>query len=124
MPPLETSCRNQKAVLWAANTLAATDGSPTVSAATEIDVRWQDVQDQITDSQSNLVEITAKVVVNIDVVIGSVLWLGALEDFDSTLATNDFRQMVGLKKIPDIKARHFRRVLLLKRLGNTLPTIV
>ena len=122
MPSLETSCRNQKAVLWVANDLAGADGEPTIAAATEIDVRWENVQDQITDSQSNLVEITAKVIVNVDVAIGSVLWLGSLEDIADPPV--DLSQVVGFKKTPDIKGRHFRRVLMLKRLGNTLPTIV
>ena len=88
----------------------------------EIDVRWENVQDQITDSQSNLVDISAKVVVNLGVSIGSVLWLGALDDIATPPI--DLNQVVGFTKTPDVKGQYFRCVLMLKRLGNTLPTIV
>lgn len=120
MPSLETDCRNQKAVLWTASGSTNEESEPTVNAAQEIDVRWEETRDQTTDSQGNIVEITAKVVVDVDIAEGSILWLGALDDVASPPV--NLLQVVGRSKIPDVKNRNFRRVLSLKRHG-ALPDL-
>jgi len=122
MCPIETSDLRQKAVLWAASGRSG-DGEYTVSNPVEIDVRWERVKDQIRDSQSNMIAIDSRIVVDQEVAIGSVLWLGCIDDYDSTATDNEFEQVVAVPTIPDIKNRHYRRVLEVRRLGNTLPTI-
>jgi len=119
MGSIETDCRFQQAVLWESSSVNNDYGRPIVSSTpVELDVRWEETRDQVTDSQGNTFDITAKVVVAQDVEEQSILWLGALDDLPD--APTGLQQVVGIEKIPDIKNRHYRRVLLLKRAGDSL----
>ena len=75
MPPLETCRLHQKAVLWA---FAGYDnyGDVTVSAAVEVDVRWETVNRESLDAQGNSISIDSVVVVDRVVAVGSIVWLG------------------------------------------------
>lgn len=118
---LETSDRNQKAVLWEATGNTGDDGEPTVSAAVSLLVRWQEVQDEGVDPQGNTVAIDARVVVDRVIVVGSRMWLGDINDI-ATPPVN-IKQVVGFLSTPDIKNRNVRKTVLLRRASNTLPII-
>lgn len=120
MPAQETTSRHQKAVLWAAN--GVTDyGKIKVDAAAEIDVRWEEGLQEAVDPNGETIAIDAMVVVDQDVVVGSIMWLGEKDD----LATPpvDLKQVVSFNKIPDIKGREFRRTIGLIRFSNKLPAL-
>jgi len=121
MPAIEVMERNQKTVLWA---YVSRDeyGSPTVSSAVEIDVRWEVTNGLLMDPLGKPVAYDAWVVVGQEVSIGSIMWLGCLDDLPTT-PTNLFT-VVGNVAIPDIKNREVFRPILLVRYSDTLPTIV
>lgn len=123
MPRLQARRRHQKALLWAASATDVTDaGARKVSAAIEINVRWEDVQTEITDSQGNVISVVAKVVMDRDVTLGSIMWLGTFETVASPPV--NLKKVVAFSDIPDIKGRSFRKTIMLSRFSNTLPTIV
>lgn len=123
MPSNEESCRFQKAVLWPA-TGFDDYGKVSISTVTgvEIDVRWEDVQEETLDSNGNTVTTDARVVVDQDITVGSVMWQGALEDVASP--PTNLKQVVSFGKIPDVKGRENRRVVRLIRFSNKLPSVV
>lgn len=123
MPDIETACRNQRAVLWMASATAVSDdGKRKVAAAVEIKVRWENRREETTDSQGQAVSVTAEVVVDRDVIVGSILWLGALDDIASPPV--NLQKVVAFDKIPDVKGTKYRRTVRLTRHHNTLPPLV
>lgn len=121
MPPLETCRLHQKAVLWA---FVGNDnyGDVTVSAAVEIDVRWETGNRESLDAQGNSIGINSVAVVDRVIAVGSIMWLGNLADI-ATPPVN-LRQVSDNSEIPDLKSRKFRRVVSLVKYSNELPTIV
>ena len=122
MPPLETACRFQDAVVQIAGT-AVTDfddyGNTQVAAAIGIRVRWEDVKGEVTDPFGNNVSIDARVVVDREILPGSVMWLGVLGSYTSTVTKY---RVVGYNETPDLKGRNRRRMVVLKKLGDTAPS--
>ena len=123
MPPIERSGRHQKAVLW--RKVGQTDDNvPIVSAADEIDVRWNDRRTETVASDGTPLVLDATVVIGLeDVPDGSILWKGNLENFTNGAITTELFRVVTARYTPDVKARNTRRVLGLQRYGKTLPTI-
>lgn len=122
MPSVETGDLTQKAVLWA---LSSYDehGEPTVKAAIEIDVRWEEAQSQSIDPDGNTVAISAVVMVDRDIEPNSEMWQGELEKYNDLAAAPTRYRVVGFEKAPDVKGRsHFRRVLL-TRIGKRTPNL-
>lgn len=119
MPALETTELNQKAVLWAADGYDD-HGEPKVDAGVEIDCRWENVTREVAGPGGTPIAIEAEVVVDRDVAIGSRMWLGELDDYAST-ETKLFT--AAFEKTPDLKGRNYRRVVLLSRASDTLPTL-
>jgi len=114
----------QKAVLWAAATTAPKHdekGRPIVAAAVEVNCRWVEVQREGSDAQGNTVAITAEVVVDRDVPLDSIMWLGEKED----LATPpvDLMKVVDRVHTPCVRNRATRRELSLARYSDTLPEL-
>jgi len=115
---------NQKAVLWAAS---GTDesGSVTVSAAVEINVRWEEKQSQVLDAQGQVVAVDITVVIDQDIAVNSLLWLGAKEDLADVPV--DLKQVIGRNKVPTLRkgrTQKYRRTVGVIRYSNELPTIV
>jgi hypothetical protein len=122
MPPIETSYLKQKAVLWAV--IAAgfdTDGRQTVSAAVEINVRWERTGRQILGPQGGTITEDSLVVVDRDIDEYSIMWLGKKVDLPSTLS--NLREVIIFRSTPDLRGRRFRRTVSLIKHSNTLPTI-
>lgn len=126
MPPIETAWRYQKAVLWPALTRrrrALTDKNGVVRVdlanPVELDVRWEWGYREVLGPQGNTVTISATVVVDRDVVIGSRMWQGELEDwFGTGTGTGDADEVMMVAVVDralDIKGRHTRSELGLVR---------
>lgn len=124
MPDIESDCREQDAVIWQANGFDD-DGEVTIGSASDNKVRWQHVEDEVTDVNGNNVAIDALVVTAIDVVVGSIMWEGKIADLPGTgeTPTSNIYRVVKFKKTPDVKGRKFRRVSMLEKYSDTLPTV-
>lgn len=125
MPAFEVRDRKQKAVLWAA---ASVDnhGNTTVSDdPVELEVRWVPTQKTATDAKGNPIAVDAVVIVDRAIDIDSILWLGAMDDIPGTSfsPTTDLLEVVTYNETPDIKNRHVRREVGVRRYNDTaLPT--
>jgi len=121
MPPIETFHRHQTAVLWAAN---GTDnnGRRTVAAPVEIKVRWEDGAIESILPDGDPVLLDANVVVAQEVPMGSIMRKGTLASVP-TPPTN-LMEVNQRRYTPDLKDRKTRRVLMLIRFKDKLPTIV
>ncbi|MHC4686853.1 MAG: hypothetical protein ACYTEW_21465 [Planctomycetota bacterium] len=120
MPTPESSDRKQKAVLWAA-TGFSDYGRHKVSDPVEIKVRWEERRREFTDANGNTIAVDASVVVDREVAVGSIMWLGKKADL-ATPPVN-LKEVVGYGAIPDVKGRKIRRTVLLTRYSNELPAL-
>ena len=118
---LETSSRRQKAVLWAAGTEHTSEGRKKVIAAVEIDVRWEEKQQDALNEAGEIIRVDAVAVVNQTVAVGSLMWLGELEDW--VAATGGLKEVVSFSSVPNIKATRFRKTVGLVRYSESLPPI-
>ena len=125
MPAPELSYLLQTAVLWSAAGIGDY-GQPTISNPTEIRVRWNDVQSEALDPQGNTITVDASAIVNRDVSIGSILWLGTLTNWVGTGSNDQNGKLMQVKTFnstPDLKNRVARREVGLIRLRDTLPSV-
>jgi len=97
------------------------EGQVTINAAVELDVRWEEGRKETLDPKGNVIAIDATVVVDRDIVVGSIMWEGALADVASPPV--DLYQVVTRSKVPNVKGRKFRRTVGLMRYSDSLPTI-
>ena len=77
------------------------------------------------DRQGNTVAIDAEVVTVEDVPVGSVMWLGGLDDLPGTamVPEEDAMQVITVPVTPDIKGRFKSRTLMLMRMKDTMPEV-
>jgi hypothetical protein len=127
MPPMESDLRNQKAVLWDATGAIDDYGRPVVEAPENVWVRWELRNIQVVDRQGNLVGLDGEVVVDRKVGIGSQMWLAPDQSANSDTATeqwygtgsagddSEVMEVVTYSDIPDIKGRHHRREVGIRR---------
>lgn len=120
MPTPEDDLRYDKAVVWMANGLDV-DGRRRVDQPVELRVRWNANSHEGTDSEGNLVRMDGAMTVRQDVPVGSLVWLGALDDLPSPLV--DLKRVADFGSGPDLKRRYYRRVCHLTRYGDALPTV-
>lgn len=103
-----------------------TFGRPAIEAdPTELRVRWQDVNEEMTDPEGQRVLVSVKVHSTETIEIGSILWLGSLSDWDDVVQGTNGTNLMCVKAIeyvPNINGRHKRRVYGLQFYGNSLPT--
>lgn len=124
MPAPEHDNRRQKAVLWTRKGVNR-QGQVTLNDPVEIMVRWKWVKREMVDRQGNTIAIDAEVVTVQDVAVGSVMWLGSLDDLPGTalLPEVDAMAVVSAPTTPDIKGRFKARTLMLMRIKDTLPEL-
>lgn len=122
MPAFETMDRKQKAVLWAW-TGVDEYGEPTVDrdAPIEIDVRWTEGRTEDKDADGNTIAYDAQAVVDRDIRVGSIMWLGKLADFADT-GDEALMRVAAQPKATDLKNRVTRRTVKLQRYQGTRPT--
>jgi len=122
MVRIETTSRRRKAVLYASDDAPLTSiGQKKVAAAVELDVRWEEKQTDALNARGETIKVDVTVVVNQDITVGSLMWLGAKDDLPSPVT--DLKEVVSFSKTPNIKGTKFRRVVGLIRYSNSLPPI-
>lgn len=85
----------------------------------QIEVRWEETREDVLNPFSGqMVTKSANVVVDQEIALGSIMWLGLLADIP---ATGDFRQVIEYRETPNISNTLVRRVVGLMRFRNTLP---
>jgi len=118
---IESASRLQKAVLWELGTTATSTGKAKVKAAAEISVRWVEAESQGLSEAGETIRLDSKAVVNQDIEVGSLMWLGSLSSLPSPVT--DLYKVVSFSKVAGIKATRFRRSVGLQRYSDTLPPI-
>lgn len=122
MPSLESIGRTKKAIWWEAVGKDAF-GELTVSAAVELSVRWVRSYRQVTDAKGNTIGIAATVVANRALGIDSLLFLGTIATYDSTVE-DEVMQVVTESITDDIRGRETRYEYGLNYFRGKLPVIV
>jgi len=102
---------NQKAVYWEP---AGPDefGKPTWEDPVEIDCRWTDKQEEFINPSGDRQMSQAKLIVDRDILVQGVLWLGLLinvVDTDDPKNNNNAWEILLYSKLPDKKGTRFLR---------------
>ncbi len=123
MPAMEQSGRYQAAVLWPK---AGQDrySEPLRGAAVELRVRWNTTRREVIDSAGNRISLDAEVVLDRLVTVGSLFWLGTLQEFNATGSADngvEIMEVVSYEETFDDKGRASEKVAGLKRFRATLP---
>lgn len=117
MPPPEQANLDQVAVLWVGSAIDE-HGEVTLGTPVEINVRWNNKRVESLDSRGNPIGLDATVVVDIDILAGSLMWLGTLEEYYSVGSAGDDTAIMVVKtfkKIPDMKQQNYYREVGLSR---------
>ena len=137
MPGFETLDRLQKAVLWPYLRRSA-EGEPVVGPPVPLMVKWTDQLQNVMDPKGNTITCDATAVVDRDVAIDSIMWLGSLQDLPGALMNQDpgtgfepegvpwasgLMQVKTMGRASDIKNRFTRRTVGMLRFKNQLPVI-
>lgn len=118
---IESTSRRQDATLWAAGTESTSTGRKKVLANTAIKVRWEDREQDALNAVGETIRVDALAVVNRDIAIGSLMWLGKRANWTAT--TGDLKEVVTFSKVPNLKGTRFRRTVGLVRYSDDLPPI-
>ncbi len=106
---------NQKAVYWPKE--GEDDaGNPEFGEAVEINCRWEDIGELFIDENGTEQVSQSIVMVDRDVVLGGILWLGELEDLESQTEPHEnegYSRIRKFEKIPDRRATKFVRTAIL-----------
>lgn len=123
MKKIESSDRHQYAVMWVPSGYTQT-GDKEVSEGVELSVRWEDNISSPRPEKGDEVQFDARIVVNQDIELGSLFWLGKEEELpDPVSSVTKLYEVIDFKSVPDVKGRNFRKVCLLKKWSNTLPDL-
>jgi hypothetical protein len=114
---LGTKNLNQTAVYWARNGFNS-EGAPSFDDPVEVDCRWEDRAERFLSPSGEELISSAVVMVSRDMDAGDYLFLGDLDDLDSSqdaLTQDGAWPVRAFGKIPGIKATDFQRVAWLSR---------
>lgn len=120
MPLLETTGCHQKAVLWEVAGYG-NDSEITLEAAVEINVRRQLRRQESLAPNNTAIAVDATYVVDREISVGAIIWFGALNDWSSS--STGYKQVIDYDEIPDVKARHYRRLIKVIKYHDTLPSL-
>ena len=81
---LETTSRRQRATYWPAGTTSTSTGQKKVQAPIEIKVRWEDKEQDALNAEGEVIRVDASAVVDRDIEVGSIMWLGRKRDWTAT----------------------------------------
>ena len=131
---MELQGRHQRALLWAFNGYGTDGRALRESASEELGVRWNDRKSNALDPNGTKISLDADIVTDQELVIGSVLWPGSINDLadlvSGTGSGTDLEppddltpiyRVVTTTKMKDIRGRSTRFEHGLKRLYDGLP---
>lgn len=125
MPAPEWAHRWQDALLWVATGSVNDHGEALVSASYEVvRVRWLTAKGDVIIAQGDTVGLDATVVVDREVPLHSILWLGAEADWLGTGSNdpdNELMKVNSYREVPDLKNRFRQRRVGLVRYRGALP---
>ena len=101
----------QKGVYWELDALDEF-GKPTWKEPIEIDLRWEDAEEEIINPNGERVMSRAQLIVDRDLTIKGVLWLGELDDIgssDNPKSNDGAWEIIQYLKTPDFKGRKYLR---------------
>ena len=129
MPAPERILRYQTALLWE---FSGYDkyGQPTVSAPVEIQVRWNTKRREVVDAKGFIIAYDASAVVDQVIAVGSLMWLGTLEDWNdagtgsgsTSISADDVFECKNFTLTPDLKNRFSQKTVDLMRYRKLPPT--
>lgn len=111
MPAFEEMDRCQKCVYWEADGFDEY-GKFKFLDPVELEVRWVPVTRVVADKKGNEITTSADVVVDQDVLLGSLMWLGELDLWNGTGSAGDdepILQVAVFNSTTDLKGREVRR---------------
>jgi len=124
MPPVERDSLYQKAVLWAANGTISRYGEKEVSAAVEIDARWEEGLTRTINEDGTPSSSSGTVHVDQAIAEGSIMWLGKLADLPNPITeSTGLAEVVGANEMTDISGRDIKRDVQVQKFRGTLPTV-
>jgi hypothetical protein len=118
---IESTSRRQDATLWAAGTETTSIGRKKVLASVAVEVRWEDREQDALNAEGETIRVDALAVVDRDIAIGSLMWLGKRANWTATIG--DLKEVVTFSKVPNLKGTRLRRVVGLIRYSDDLPPI-
>lgn len=124
MPPPEIAYRRQKVVVWYAEGRHGHYGEHRVNAPCELDARVDNNPSEGVDPDGNKVALTATMITDRQIPIGSAVWVGELADWLGTGSGADEDEILEVRTAqytPDIKARFTRHTLGLARFRGEIP---
>lgn len=128
MPRIELAILRQTAVLWPKAGIDSY-GQPIVKdTPCEIRCRWEETRTESLDPDGNTIMLDASVYVDRRIEVGSILWLGLLEEWQGSTNATDrvtpsrLMEVKTYKEIPDDKGRSSKKWVGLVRYKDTLPT--
>lgn len=121
MPPIWSRNLNQKITLWA---ITGRDryGDTTLADPIQVRARIEKTNTEALASDGAPIALDAIVTVNLEVDIGSKVWLGKLVDWYGTGSAgydSEVMEVVTVTEIPTVKARGKLRELGLKKFKDT-----
>lgn len=123
MPAPELTSRHQKAVLWK-RISEDRYGIPTIQAAQEITVRWENMKGELLNDKNQVIGFDATIHTVESIPVGSLVWEGKLSTLpDDTTSLTGLMQVIFCQDAYDIKGRALRREYKLKRFTERLPTV-
>ena len=120
---IEHAWRYQKAVYWEASGLDDY-GNATVLTPVELDVRWEDIYEEVLDPVGTTIALDAMIVVDQVIPIGSIFWKGDLISYTAIASPSGYKQAMYYGDIPDIKGQFIRQTVKLMRYRDSLPDLV
>lgn len=110
----------EEAVLWARSGFDK-KGIPKVTTPVEIMSRWEKGARQIMGPEDVPIGATGNVMVDREITVGSLLWLGELEDLPD--APSGLVEVIDYEEIPDVKGEEKQRNVVVRRWKDSLPTV-
>lgn len=122
MPAMEQAFLFDNAVVWefAGNDR---DNEPTILTPYQIKCRWEGTPNtRGVDSTGQLVRYDAFLIANEEYPLGSIFWLGYIEDLPA--GSNELYRSVSVEKVKDMRGIDESIIYNLQRFADTLPDIV
>ena len=114
---LETEGLTQPAVLWPIN--GTGNYGEKVGAPVQIMVRWESVRSRKDSGQTDSELVVAKVFIDQEILLGSLLWKGKQEELPAN--PKNLVRVKEYKEVPDDKGRHVRRWVMCTGAADYVP---